>query len=152
MIHPLHLAERLYIRQNQKNRIALITAFLFLLIGGFIYVCFRSKDIHLYKFMQFIGFSGPIDSLRSYHLSLPPWVIYSLPDALWISAYLLTLNAIWKYKNTPVYKILAYTMPAIAICTEFLQTFDWFHGTFDKIDLLCYIIPTILFTPLRYEI
>lgn len=84
--------------------------------------------------------------------SCPEWVVYSLPDALWLTAYLLVINAIWKNKNMPYYKLFVYLMPGIAIATELCQYIGVCPGTFDYADLIAYIIPLLILTPLRYEV
>lgn len=52
----------------------------------------------------------------------------------------------------PYYKLFAYLMPNIAIVTELCQYIGICPGTFDNTDLIAYIIPLIILTPLRYEV
>lgn|GEM_PF-4028952 len=52
----------------------------------------------------------------------------------------------------PYYKLFAYLMPGIAIATELCQYIGVCPGTFDYADLIAYIIPLLILTPLRYEV
>lgn len=141
------------IEWNRRNIIALVLALLSLACGGVIYLAFRSEDLLLYKAVDACGGMSLLTKMRNLASanSCPEWVVYSLPDALWLTAYLLVINTIWKNKNMPYYKLFAYLMPGIAIATELCQYIGVCPGTFDYADLIAYIIPLLILTPLRYE-
>ena len=76
------------------------------------------------------------------------WLVYSLPDGLWMLAYVLLMGAIW---NFHVKKSLLVTLPlaVVAIGSELLQIPRWIPGTFDIVDLFCYLM-AIWLQPLIY--
>ena len=57
-----------------------------LLIGGLIYVCFRSPEIILNKIVYSSDFLSGIFIRLSTTIQFPDWIIFSLPDALYVYA------------------------------------------------------------------
>lgn len=84
------------IEWNRRNIIALVLALLSLACGGVIYLAFRSEDLLLYKAVDACGGMSLLTKMRNLAsaYSCPEWVVYSLPDALWLTAYLLVINTI----------------------------------------------------------
>ena len=130
-----------------------ILPILLLLTGALIYIGFRSNTLFLNRWIDIIFNTETLNNFRNIckSLNMPQWIIYSLPDGLWITAYLLLINKIWSNHHALSYKVFIYIMPAFAIILEFLQFIGLCPGTYDHIDLICYIIPTLILTPLKYE-
>lgn len=63
------------------------------LTGGFIYLLYRSLTLRMFSWLKTLGLYQMVlswrESLGLCHL--PNWVIYSLPDGLWMGAYLLLM-------------------------------------------------------------
>ena len=76
--------------------------------------------------------------------NLPTWVLYSLPDGLWLFSYLSVLLAVWDntISKDNIHWILL--VPAIAVLIEFGQLFHIVSGTFDILDLTFYLVGAVL--------
>lgn len=110
-----------------------------LLLGGLLYIAYRSKSLRMFYWFELIGLNSPISNLRDnlYALKqyIPPWVYFSLPDGLWVYSFTSSILILWKKNN---YWIL---FPIITgIMVEVLQGFSLFPGTFDYLDLTFSII------------
>ena len=59
--------------------------------GGLIYVCFRSKTLRFFAWIDKIGFSNVVNEIRIIIYPckeiLPNWFINSLPDGLWVYSF-----------------------------------------------------------------
>lgn len=144
------------IRQYKRKIIltsTLTLAFLCLASGGFIYICFRPDSLIMFNWINNIGLSDAISALRnkiSFHL--PHWVIYALPDGLWVYSYVIFMSWIWKFDiRKGIVFILA--IPIIGIVSEFAQQFGIIPGVFDWADLICYSVGTAvgIFTVIMIE-
>lgn len=76
-------------------------------------------------------------------LNMPEWFRFSLPDGLWILAYLLMIDAALPDRNDKFVWISA--IPMIGILSELLQWAGLFQGIFDPVDLLFYATPYIIY-------
>jgi len=107
-----------------------------LTLGGLIYICFRSENLIMFQWFQFMGISKAINILRNSLsiLYLPRIIIYSLPDALWLYSLTVFIAMIWINER-------AYFFFWMIICAflglghEIAQGLDILKGTFDYIDL-----------------
>jgi hypothetical protein len=116
--------------------------------GGIIYVIYRTRDLKMFEWFDKIGFSDSVSRLRfSYaDISIPGWMEYNLPAALWLFSYMLIIDSIWDgSKQRLQYRLFIVFLPLIAIFSEILQYFDIVPGTFDWLDILTYIMSLILF-------
>ena len=84
------------------------------------------------------------DITLQYSNELPKWFVYSLPDGLWIFSYVCLMQYIWA--ETAIKKSLPWILvvPIIAILSELGQTINLISGTFDIIDLLFYVMFSII--------
>lgn len=132
----------------------LIGHFVSLIIGGLIYVSFRSKSLVMFKWFALLSVETQIGQLRELTLifkdSLPEWFIFSLPDGLWIFSYCSLILLIWGNKITMPNFLWFFLIPVVAISSECGQLLGIFPGTFDVADLTFYIVGT--FTPLLFYI
>jgi hypothetical protein len=138
-----------------KSVIRKITLSLFpLLIGGFIYILFRSDVLLMFEWLEKLNIIDEIYSIRKNTLplksKLPNWFLFSLPDGLWIFSYVSLILLVWdnKLNNSSIFWILI--IPGLAVLSEILQFFDICSGTFDVMDLIFYI--SGLLTPLLFLI
>ncbi len=128
---------------NKRHKIEL-SAFL-LLLGGCIYLIYRSTSLVMFTWVHFIGLDNILYSLRdSMQNYTPPYfVLYCTPNMLWISSYLLLIDTLdLKYYSKMFWSLI---LPSIAITFEFLQIWGIIPGTFDIWDLVCLSIPTIIY-------
>ena len=136
----------------QKNKnityyLLIILALLCILVGGAIYLVFRTRTLIMFKFipMEYIITLNKIrDFLAFSNNNCSSFLIYNLPTGLWTISYLIVMQLICK--GMPPYQrlIWVYLLPSLLLSIEFLQIFSFCHGTFDNIDVLTYIIPIIV--------
>jgi len=117
-----------------------------LLIGVFIYVFWRTTRINIFHWMgspaaELINQIQNISFFKSIHL--PDWVLFSLPDALWLYALTTLLIFIWDKKvdkNSLPWLLLC---PLLAFASEIGQGLKIVPGTYDNIDMFAYLISTL---------
>jgi hypothetical protein len=119
-----------------------------ILIGGLIYILFRSDKLLMFYWFKTIGIGQPIRFLRNTDFiknsNVPNWIKYSLPDGLWIFSYVSSMILIWNYKISKISVIWIFILPVIAVSSEFGQLFKVVPGTFDINDLAIYLFSTLL--------
>ena len=122
----------------KKFGIALIA----LLLGGLIYIFWRSETLMMFAWLEYLGLEKFIRSMRdiTLELSLPNWVLFSLPNALWLFSGLLLFDFIWG-SEASVSKLFWFSIFwMIAICTEMSQALRLIPGTFDWQDMTFIIL------------
>lgn len=120
---------------------------LVLLFGCAIYLLFRSKTLYIYVWCKALGVGYFVDSLRLLVIDweIPEFIKFSLPDGLYSAAYLLIIDTVWHgYYKWKKYLFIA-VIPVVTIGSELLQYFSLVKGTFDVYDLICYLIPPIIY-------
>ena len=126
---------------EQKAKIKVFTAglslFLFF-IGGMIYLMFRSESLVMFRWCETLHIREYVDSVRI-SCTLPNWIVYSLPDGLWLCSYLLLVSAIWNFDLKQGW-LYVFSLPVVAIGSELAQAFGLMQGTFDWMDMVCYIL------------
>ncbi len=131
----------------KKIKFSLI--FIPLLIGVLIYVLYRSRNLFYFNFIHYLKVNDYVETARTlatfYRKLFPTWVIYSLPDGLW----LFSAGAIFLLcRNRYVFHLFWYLILCIFILIfEFFQKIYGGHGTaigtFDKNDLLAYLYASV---------
>ena len=127
------------------------------MLGGLIYILFRSPSILMFEWLDQINLSKYVLELRSYidsySLILPNWFLYSLPDGLWLFSYISFLLIIWDNKVSKKNIFWILLLPIIAVSSELAQFMEIIPGTFDIVDLIFYIagsvLPLLFFTNLK---
>lgn len=143
-------------------RLRLWLGFCSLSLGSSIYLLWRSRQLLVFKLIDWIGYGPYIDQLRSWSLSLldpqeclddtlTDWLLYCLPDGLWSIAYMLCIDA-WALSKLPHANYSLYIRsglisicPLSGIITELMQGIGWLGGTYDWRDLFCYSIPLFIY-------
>lgn len=119
-----------------------------LLLGGLIYILFRTTTLKMFAWYDKIGLSNLITNLRDYVSpianNVPNWFLYSLPDGLWIFSYISLMLYIWKNSITKNSIIWIFIIPFFALFSEFGQLLKLVPGTFDVFDLLFYVLGIFL--------
>lgn len=126
-----------------RNKTIVLNIVLPFLIGGIIYLLFRPTDLLLFNWVEFLGLKELIEIFREFAFPLnsnfPDWIIYSLPNGLWLYSLIISILTIWRYKinqNSIVWIFLAFL---VGIGAEFGQLLGIIQGTFDINDLLIII-------------
>lgn len=119
----------------------IISLFIPVLSGGLIYIIFRTEKLIMFRWFEYLNISQEIFALKRYcdNFTLPDWIIYSLPDGLWMYSYTGILLEIWKCSVTRQNLFWIFSIPVAAILSEFFQFFKLIPGTFDFIDLIFYL-------------
>lgn len=117
---------------------------MFILIGGFIYLFFRPHTLKMFVWLRIINCEH-IFQLRDYNhdLKFIEFLIFSLPNGLWILSLLIILGLIWE-KHRIFFIIYSSFFTGISILVEFFQKFGLIPGTFDIADILVLLIFHIL--------
>ena len=107
-----------------KIKLIIIHCIIPIMIGGLLYVFFRSTSIRMFKWFDFLGLENVIQLMRStlfnVKSNIPNWIYFSLPDGLWV------------YSFTRIWLLIPFIS---GILSEILQYFGLFPGTFDYLDL-----------------
>lgn len=119
-----------------------------LLLGGVIYILFRVSSLRMFSWFETIGINLVESNLRKNSILIaqyfPDWFLYSLPDGLWIFSYVCLMFCIWRKSISKQNIFWISIVPLTAVGSEFLQIFGLVQGTFDMVDVLCYLIGFIL--------
>ncbi len=136
---------RQYSIKNRATRIILSLGILSL--GGLIYIIYRDKSLLMFDWFNSIGISSEIDGLRNLFQGegIYGWVKYSLPDGLWVFSYMFLVDAIWNGSRSICSPIFIYSLPILALLSEFFQYFGLLPGVFDWIDVANYLFAILLF-------
>ena len=115
-----------------------------LISGICLYLLFRDYNIQLFDWILFKDFKEYASILRIDKSHLPSWIIYNLPDGLWIFSFTSLMCYMWKDEISYLSIIWILFPLVFAFCFEFGQKFNFIKGTYDKYDLITYIISNIL--------
>lgn len=128
-----------------KSKIILFSGFLTFLVGSLIYILFRSSHLKMFSWFDNLGLSSLIFSLRNEvkNYQLYEWILFSLPDGLWLFSYMSVTLYIWKGKISLSNVFWILFIPLIAISSEIGQYFQIIPGTFDSIDIIMYLLGAI---------
>ncbi|MET3537027.1 hypothetical protein SAMN05216324_105157 [Chryseobacterium limigenitum] len=81
------------------RNLRIIILFLPVILGGFIYIIFRPESLIMFRWFKYLSISNEINIIQNLRniYSFPPWLVYSLPDGLWIFSYTTLSLEIWRY-------------------------------------------------------
>lgn len=126
------------------KKIKFMLVFFPLFLGVLIYLLYRSKNLFYYNFIHFLNINGYIllarESAILYRKLFPTWVIYSLPDGLW----LFSTGAIFLIDRKKYFLHFCWFsfIYLFVIGIEFLQKYYGGHGTpigtYDKNDIIAF--------------
>jgi hypothetical protein len=138
---------------DMTQRLKLPLGMMMLLMGGMTYLLFRPQTLLMFHVTDAIGLSAAINSMREGISSqLPEFIIYSLPGALWAAAYILTIDSLMFRQSVMPRILVSGIIPVIGAVSELLQLIGLLPGTFDVADLLCYLIPYLLYLSITLKI
>ena len=124
----------------------LFSAFALLAAGGLIYVLFRPDTTLLFCTLVKAGFAESLYQLRaSVSVGLPYWVVYCLPNALWVAAYILITDMVLTGWPMRPKLLTASVIMVVGVASEMLQSANLLPGTFDVADIVAYTAPYSLY-------
>lgn len=77
--------------------------------------------------------------------SAPDWLLYNLPDGLWLYSLLSVMIIIWRDVFTKHFLFWIILASLISLVSEIFQAIGIIPGTFDWWDILAYLIAITLF-------
>lgn len=106
-------------------------------------MAYRTDKLVMFQWFSTLNMDGLVNWVRGRvaNFKLPAFIEYCLPNGLWVTSYLLAANALVVENKL----IWALCLPAIAILFEVLQIWHIIPGTFDFGDLICLLIPVLLY-------
>jgi hypothetical protein len=132
-------AKPLCFSQNNHNRLYILLCALALLLGGMIYILFRTPEPVFFHWIRAVGLEGWLNLARSKSLSLsqvfPKWIVFSLPNGLWAFAYALLITGIWKGSKSRLKYFWMASIPLLVVGFEILQYAEIIPGTFCMQDI-----------------
>ena len=132
---------------GKKDAFQIGLALLLLVIGGGIYLLMRQPVMLMHKVASELGIGTLIDKGRMLvqGWQLPEWMIFSLPGALWSTAYILIIDAL--LSKSPSWRRFAVAafIPLVGIVSELLQFVGLLPGTFDALDIIAYALPLLIY-------
>ncbi|MBK9103729.1 MAG: hypothetical protein IPL92_03985 [Saprospiraceae bacterium] len=130
--------------EKKRQILALSISLLSFLLASSIYLFYRETSNILYQVFASTDVSNAIDSLRSITPPLPPWLIYSLPDGLWMLSFCILILTIWGFQRSR--EAIAWIIITLAIggFLEFSQALNILPGHFDWSDLAIMLIAVLL--------
>jgi hypothetical protein len=115
-----------------------------LLIGGLVYVLWRSTGLLMFRWFDFLGLHSVISAIRIASAPMrdymPSWTLYSLPDAAWASCGVLLFAALWSGSWHPSRHFWVLLAPSLALGGEFAQLLRLLPGTFDIADVITCVL------------
>lgn len=129
-----------------------------LMIGVGIYLLYRSRNLYYYQLLQDTHLHPYINQIREnakiYRKIFSTWIVYSLPDGLWLFSFgaALLLDRVYYWMHLFIFSAIY----ALMIGIEYLQKLYGGHGhwlgTFDLQDIEAYTIAylSILFFSLIF--
>lgn len=104
----------------------------------------------MFKPLEQMGLLDDVRTLRSAHWfppieTVPEWVVYSLPDGMWLLSYMFAMEFIWNNDGKHIRLFFVWAMPAAIIAHEFCQLMGLASGTWDILDLTSYSIAIIIY-------
>ena len=81
--------------------------------------------------------------LRIEDIHLPNWMVYNVPDGLWLFSYLLFIESIWD--DSSIKWLFVWGMVLFAYALEILQFANIFPGTGDVCDIFWFSLAILLY-------
>ena len=106
------------------------------------YITFRPDTLKMFHWFKVFGLLDYLEDLQHNPARVPFWMLYNLPDGMWLFAYSILIGCIWNFKLRDCWMFVL-VMPSICIPHEFLQGLGIMHGTYDSNDVLAYILAII---------
>ncbi|MBF0106912.1 MAG: hypothetical protein HQM16_16490 [Deltaproteobacteria bacterium] len=117
-----------------------IIAMMAMLFGGAIYILWRSDTLLMFTWFDVMGIRDHVLSLQSFakpcYAVLPHWVLYSLPQALWLFSGIVAFSCIWGKEDALNRSLWSTIFAVTALGFELGQFLDIIPGHFDKWDMV----------------
>ena len=142
-----NLSRSLACRTNTEAVFAAFHIVLPIIIGGLIYILWRDPNLLMFDWFRAVGFEPPLVWLRTETAPvsrfLPAWLIFSLPDGLWVYALTALMVFLWRDATSLPIRTLWLSLGALlGAGSELGQLAGIVPGRFDVLDLaVCIAAP-----------
>lgn len=138
---------KIYIARKKHVVISFVVSVVFLCIGISIYLLCRIMPPMLIKICNIFNIIDYVNYLRVYTVGqiTNQFILYSLPDLMWSCASLAFLYGLTIGLQTIHRIIWALPLVVASIGTEVAQGLKLIPGTFDWMDISCYIISFVVY-------
>ena len=127
---------------NGYRILTIFIAFLCVFLCGMMYITFRPDTLKMFHWLKLFGLLDYLVDLQHNPARVPFWMLYNLPDGVWLFAYSILIGCIWNFKVRDCWMFIL-VMPFICIPHEFLQGLGIMHGTYDANDVLAYVLAIV---------
>jgi hypothetical protein len=117
-----------------------------LVSGLILYIGFRTTHTPIYQWAIKLGLGKEINFLRNtmQGIHLPDWIVYSMPDGLWMFSFVLSVLSIWNFNLNKTTGPWIFSAIFIGLGFEIMQGYVKGIGVFDWNDLLLMIAGTVI--------
>jgi len=129
-------------KRTALKTVTVAIALLCVLMCGLMYISFRPDTLKMFHWFKVFGLLDYLEDLQRNPNRVPFWLLYNLPDGIWLFAYSILIGCIWNFKIRDCWMFIL-VMPCICIPHEFLQGIGIMHGTYDSQDVLAYVLAII---------
>ena len=146
--------KKVFLEKRSLNKLFIVLASF--AVAVLIYLLFRSRKLFYYQIIELMNLDTHVGAIRKivcvYRKHIPNWVIYSLPDGLWLFSMGVSIlhNRVFYKKAQNIFNIIFFTMIGIEVFQGIYGGHGTFIGTFDGADVICYIIGYIMASILGY--
>ena len=130
-----------------RHRFVFLHVVLPLAVGGGIYLLFRETDLVVFRMAGFLGLSGMVETARQFFEPIHPphLVVYSLPGALWLYAFIALMATVWRGEGKLRTRAPWILLPLlVAAGSEGAQWLGLTDGTFDWGDVGLYVAAVLV--------
>lgn len=111
--------------------------------GGLIYIFWGAKNLLVNQvLLDYLGatFVSFRHNTLIYRVFIPDFILYNLPDFCWVFSYTLIMIEIWRRESNFEGLIWVSLGFILAAAGEIGQFLNFVPGTFDKLDLLAFVL------------
>ena len=105
-------------------------AFMCVFLCGMMYISFRPDTLKMFHWFKVFGLLDYLEELQHNPARVPSWMLYNLPDGIWLFAYSILIGCFWNFKIKDCWMFIL-VMPFICIPHEFLQGLGIMHYTYN---------------------
>lgn len=121
-------------------------------LGAAVYLLWRSPRLLVFRWMEAASLDGVLASARTLvaGVRLPGWLLFSLPDALWVYAFVACMALIWRGRPVRQAAFWMALGPALSLGSELAQLAGLVPGTFDRADFWLSVLASAIPLHLLY--
>ena len=148
--------KKVFLKKRSLNKIFIVLSSFALAV--LIDLLFRIRKLFYYQIIELMNLDSYVKYVRkivwSYRKQIPNWVIYSLPDGLWLFSMGVSIlhSRVFYKKAQTIFNIIFLSMIGVEVFQGVYGGHGTFIGTFDGADVICYIIGYIAASVLGYLI